>query len=78
MIKNFITKIKKNYEIFGLFFLIVATALFTSLFHHKKNINFETYNNLIDNVYFKKTLNHIIGNLEPKYNKIKHKIYVSI
>ena len=74
MIKNFITKIKKNYEIFGLFLLLLFTALFTSLFHHKKNINFETYNNLIDNIYFKKTLNHIVNNLEPKYKKIKHKI----
>ena len=41
---------------------------------YKKNLNDKTYNNFIDNVYFKKTLNHILNNLEPKYKKIKHKI----
>ena len=28
----------------------------------------------MNNIYFKKTLNHIVDNLEPKYKKIKHKI----
>ena len=32
------------------------------------------YINFIDNIFFKKTLNHIVENLEPKYKKIKHKI----
>ena len=33
-----------------------------------------TYNSFVDNIYLKKTLNHIIENLDPKYKKIKHKI----
>ena len=74
MIKNFKHKIKKNYEIFSLICLILFTATFTSYFNHKKNIEKETYNNFIQNIYLKKTLNQIINNLEPKYKKIKHKI----
>tara|TARA_Y100000992_G_scaffold261271_1_gene196541 strand:- start:585 stop:1877 length:1293 start_codon:yes stop_codon:yes gene_type:complete len=74
MIKNLQIKIKKNIGIIGLVLLTVITATYTTYFNFKKNINQETYNKLVDNVYFKKTLKHIVNNLEPKYNKIKHKI----
>ena len=74
MIKNLHNKITKNIEIFGLVVLILISTTFTSYFNYKKNLKNNTYNNFIDNVYFKKTLSHIFNNLEPKYKKIKHKI----
>ena len=74
MIKNLKFKLKKNIEIFGLVILIIFTVATTSYFNYKKHINDETYNNFIDNVYFKKTLKYIVENLEPKYKKIKHKV----
>ncbi|WP_145596276.1 M23 family metallopeptidase [Candidatus Pelagibacter sp. FZCC0015] len=74
MLKNLQNKIKKNFEIFGLIILIFFTAIFTSYFNYKKNLNDKVYNNFIDNIYFKKTLSHLIDNLEPKYKKVKHKI----
>ena len=74
MIKNLENKIKKNIGIFGLILLTIITAASTTYFNYKKNINQENYKNLVDNIYFKKTLNHIVNNLEPKYNKVKHKI----
>ena len=73
MIKNIKNKIKKNIQIFGLILLIVITVVSTGYFNFKKNNN-QAYNDFVDNVYFKKTLNHLIDNLEPKYKKIKHKI----
>ena len=74
MIKIFSSKIKKKLEFFPLIFLIILTATSTSFFNYKKNINKKNYNNFIDNIYLKKTLNHVIENLEPKYKKINHKI----
>ena len=74
MIKNLKNKIKKNIQIFSLIFLIILTLISTSYFNFKKNNNLQTYNNFIDNVYFKKTLSYLVNNLEPKYKKIKHKI----
>ena len=74
MLKIIKSKIKRNYEILGLISLIIITTASTSYFNFKKNIKNEAFNNLIDNVYFKKTLNHLVNNLEPKYKKIKHKI----
>jgi len=74
MIKNLKIKIRKNIQIFGLIFLIVITVVSTSYFNFKKKNNIQAYNNLIDNIYFKKTLSHLVDNLDPKYKKIKHKI----
>ena len=74
MLKNIKNKIKRNFEIFFLIFLIFITSISTSYFNFKKNNDDETYNNFIDNIYLKKTLSHIVENLEPKYKKIKHKI----
>ena len=74
MIKNFKFKLKKNLEISVLIFLIILTIIFVGYFDQQKNIKKETLNNFIDNIYFKKTFKHLISNLEPKYEKIKHKI----
>ncbi len=74
MLKILKNKIRKNIQIFGLIFLIALTIVSTSYFNFKKNNNIQAHNNFIDNVYFKKTLNHLVDNLEPKYKKIKHKI----
>ena len=74
MIKVLKKKLNKNYEIFGLIVLIFITVLFTNFFNYKKKLNNEIYDSFINNVYFKKTLEQIVDNLEPKYKKIKHKI----
>ena len=54
MLKNLRDKFKNNFEIFGLVILIFITAISTSYFNYKKNLNNKVYNNFIDNVYFKK------------------------
>ena len=74
MLKILQKKIKKNIEIFLLISLVFITIIFISYFNFTKNKRYQAYNNFIDNIYFKKTLNQIVNNLEPKYKKIKHKI----
>ena len=74
MLKKIKSKLQKKFEIFGLVTLIAITAITTSIYNYKKNLNNKAYNDFIDNIYFKKTLIHIIQNLDPKYKKIKHKI----
>ena len=66
-------KLLKHFEITGLISLILFTIILTIYFNHnKKDTN--TYYGLINNLYFNKTLNHIISKLDPKYKKIKHKV----
>ena len=74
MLKKLKIKIKNNFEIFGLVVLTFIVAITTSYYNYNKKLNDEAYNSFIDNIYLKKTLNHIVDNLEPKYKKIKHKI----
>ena len=74
MLNKFYYKIKKRVEFIPLVLAIIITAILTTYFNYEKNINKKNYDDFIDNVYFKKTLNHIINNLEPKYKRIKHQI----
>ena len=74
MVKNIKNKFKKNFEIFGLVAIIIVTVILTSFYNYEKNLKNNTFNSFIDNIYFKKTLNYIVENLDPKYKKIKHKV----
>ena len=66
MLKKIKDKLKKNLEIFGLVTLIIFAGTSSSYFNYKKKVEIETYDNFIDNIYFKKTIKHIINNLAAK------------
>ena len=54
------------------FLLIIIIT--SAIFNYQKNLNSQKYNGFIDNIYFKKTLDEIIDNLEPRFKKYNHKI----
>ena len=74
MIKKFKIRLKKNFEIYLLILIILTSSVSITYFNYNKNTNNQNYNNLFNNIYLKKTLNNIINNLEPKYEKVNHKI----
>jgi len=74
MLKKLRQSFYRKSKILGLIFLIIFTITIASLSGYQKKLNSEQYNNFIDNVYLKKTLNEIINNLEPRYKKYNHKI----
>ena len=76
MLKKIKLSIKKNLEIFALGLLILVTITFTSYYNYNKEKIFDNYSNLLDNVYFKKSFNQILDNLEPRFKKIEHEINV--
>ncbi len=76
MLKKIKQNIKKNLEIFALGLLILITITFTSYYNYNKKKIFNNYSNLLDNVYFKKSFNQILDNLEPRFKKIEHEINV--
>ena len=74
MQKQIIFFLRENLRIIGLISLVtfaIAVALYSN---YQKNLDSKKYNNFIDNVYLKKTINEIINNLEPRYKKYNHKI----
>ena len=66
--------IKKNIEITFLFLLLLITISITSIYNEKKVLIDENYKNLINNIYFQKSINQIFDNLVPRYKNIDHKI----
>tara|TARA_B100000787_G_scaffold19957_1_gene13713 strand:- start:157 stop:1461 length:1305 start_codon:yes stop_codon:yes gene_type:complete len=66
--------IKRNAEIAFLFLLLFITVISTTFYNNKKVLINENYKNLINNIYFQKSINHIFNNLKPRYKNINHKI----
>ena len=74
MFIKFKKKLSKNTEIIALGLLLFTTILSTTYYNFNKKKIFENYKNILNNVYFKKTINHIFENLEPKFKTVVHKI----
>jgi murein DD-endopeptidase MepM/ murein hydrolase activator NlpD len=76
LIKKLKIKIRKNVEILALASLILITIVFTSYYNFNKKKIFYNYTDLLENIYFKKSLNQILNSLEPRFKKIEHRIDV--
>jgi len=74
MLKKIILPLIRNIKVITLFFFFIITILISLYLNHEKNLSVRKYNNFINNIYFQKTLNKIINNLEPKYKTYNHKI----
>ena len=67
-------KIKNKNEILALVLLFFTTIVFTSYYNFTKNKIIKNYNEVIDNIYFKKSTKYFLDKLEPKFKKIRHNI----
>ena len=74
MLNKIKLKIKNNTEIVALGLLVIITVISTSYYNFIKKKVYTNYKTTINNIYLKKTINHIFDNLEPKFKKINHKI----
>ena len=66
--------IKKNIEIILLFLLLAITITSTTIYNNKKKLINENYKDVINNIYFQKSVKQIFDNLIPRYKSIEHKI----
>ena len=66
--------VKKNTEIFFLFLLLIFTIFSTTIYNNKKLETEENYKEVINNIYFQKSLKQIFDNVKPRYKSIDHKI----
>tara|TARA_E500000178_G_scaffold329807_1_gene361109 strand:- start:2956 stop:4248 length:1293 start_codon:yes stop_codon:yes gene_type:complete len=74
MFQRFKTKIKIKNEIFLLFLVLLITIISTAYHNYSKEKTANNYKEIVENIYFKKTLNHIFNNLEPRFKKVSHKV----
>ena len=74
MYKKLKIKIQKNSEIFALFLLIIITIISTTYYNFEKKKIYSNYKNVINNIYLKKSFNHLFNSLEPKFKKVEYKV----
>jgi murein DD-endopeptidase MepM/ murein hydrolase activator NlpD len=65
---------RKYTELFFLIILILLVCVGVIYSNYNDDKITKNYNDLINNVYFKKTINDSLSNLEPKIKKYDHKI----
>ena len=70
----FLFFVKQNIEIIILIFSIILLILLTQYYNHLKKTNKQNFYNILENIYFDKTVNFYFENLSPKYLDISHKI----
>jgi len=70
----FLFFIKQNTEIVILVFSIILLMLLTQSYNYLKTIKKQNLYNILENIYFEKTVNFYFENLSPKYLNINHKI----
>ena len=66
--------IKKNIEFIFLILLLFITIVSTTFYNNSKLLLNKNYVNVINNIYFQKSINQIFNNLTPRYKNIDHKI----
>ena len=69
-----ISVFKRNTEIVALSFLILITIISTTYYNKSKKKIYFNYKNIINNIYLKKTVNHLFNSLEPRFKVINHKV----
>ena len=54
--------------------MLIITATITTYYNYDQKKTRNNFNNLINNIYLKKTTKHLLDKLEPKFKKIRHQI----
>ena len=73
-LNNFQKIIKRNSEIAVLFLLVLISVITTKYYNDNKKVINENYKDVINNIYFQKSISNIFDNLSPGYKNIEHKI----
>ncbi|MFL2894104.1 MAG: M23 family metallopeptidase [Candidatus Pelagibacter sp.] len=67
-------KIQKNLELLFVLLLILISIAITNIYNSSREVSKKEYINLINNLYFQKTVNSIFENFESRFLNINHKV----
>ena len=68
------TNFKRNFDIFFLLIIILAAGISIQIYNSYKSQKKENFSNILNNIYFKKTLTYMFDNFDSRYLTIKHKV----
>jgi len=67
-------RVGKNLEFLFVLLLILISIIITQIYNFSREMSKKEHANLINNLYFQKTINNIFENLQPKYTNIEHEV----
>ena len=73
-LNKIINFLKKNIEITLTFLIIIITIISTIIYNNNKILINENYKDVINNIYFQKSVAQIFNTLTPRYKNIDHQI----
>ena len=71
---NLLEKIKDNYTILIVVCTLFITILITSSYNKYLTHERESYKKIVNNIYFKKTIEYFLDDLNPKYTDAKYNV----
>ena len=75
-ISNFFQQIKNNYTILIVVFAFFITVIITSTYNKHLVDERENYKKILNNIYFKKVIEYVLDDLNPKYVDKVYKVEV--
>ena len=73
-LRKIISNFKRNFDIFFLLIIILAAGISIQIYNSYKSQKKENFSNILNNIYFKKTLTYMFDNFDSKYLTIEHKV----
>ena len=73
-LRKIISNFKRNFDIFFLLIIILTAGISIQTYNSYKIQKKENFSNILDNIYFKKTLTYMFDNFDSRYLTIKHKV----
>ena len=73
-LRKILSNFKRNFDIFFLLIIILAAGVSIQIYNSYKSQKKENFSNILNNIYFKKTLTYMFDNFDSRYLTIKHKV----
>ena len=73
-LRKILSNFKRNFDIFFLLIIILAAGVSIQIYNSYKSQKKENFSNILNNIYFKKTLTYMFDNFDSRYLTIEHKV----
>ena len=73
-LRKILSNFKRNFDIFFLLIIILAAGVSIQTYNSYKSQKKENFSNILNNIYFKKTLTYMFDNFDSRYLTIEHKV----
>ena len=73
-LKKILPNFKQNFDVFFLLIIMLTAIISIQAYNSYKSQKKENFSNILNNIYFKKTLTYMFDNFDSRYLTIEHKV----